>query len=280
MRLSRILGLQMAAFVLAPCVSASSAGDLMKREEPIQALLDVKAGNACKIEYLKKMTFTQRPYLVLPPGSESKVPLLKASRNPDAGEKTAYLVAGDLVQLASEDPEPKSTHGFLCVYYQTPKGKSYMGWVSESALKKVPDDNEGLDLDSLLFKLPKQKWFKRLGYRQNNPGRYEADQEKVYPLVVSNAGVDAVKLKTNSAVESIVDDTDLTLKGAGTRVLRYSESFENKPALTVSAYLFNNAVYLHAKTKLPTPIIGGSTIQSDKYRSGHFACDRVLDICT
>lgn len=204
----------------------------------IAGYVDGTQVRACKLENLKYMGFSQLPAFI--PAGRRRVPLLGEPKPPQAAGQGPYLVPGDLVELAEKDSEIAAVDGYACAFYQGTSGKVTMGWVPVAAVHQVADDDSAA-LDAALQQLPETTWLKHATHRLNYPGRDKEDQEQ-HSGSFALAGKAAFKV--SDIDESVTGTSNFENAETKWRILRAMT-----PTLEASAYLFNNAVFVHVKSE-------------------------------
>lgn len=202
----------------------------------------------CDKSALKSEGFKNLPYIVKTESNFYSVPDLKNAKFKKS-TTLSKLIPGDLVQLASDFNTAKVVNNFGCVYYQNIKGHFEIGWVEISNLVEVEDDNE-IGIISIVEKRPAQNWFPRSAHQFNYPGKFFDSKLKKNWLILKDLGTSGGKLLPNDAITEVDQGGEkgyYEMKLIKPRELNFTEFYEGKPAISVNAFLLNNAIYLHVK---------------------------------
>lgn len=200
-------------------------------------------GTSCSIDNIGNLSFTETPYLIVPTTGDGRTPILPALAAPSS-DKNPYLVAGDMVQLATTNFKIRPIDGKVCAYYRSSKGRETVGWISEDSAKMLPEDESADVIDRSLKAIPATSWFLTSKYRSNFPGKYKRDQAVIKDTlsVTRKAGMIYAKLKGDP---DVFDTESFGASLVHPRLARYEETSNGKPALTASLRLFNNGIFVH-----------------------------------
>lgn len=209
--------------------------DNAKVERELKLYLDAQAGASCQLSNLKNINTSQWPYFVKPAHGANRAYLLKqpSSRAPAKTAGLAYLIPGDLVQVATTgDLEVKPVAGCLCAFYQAAGGTKTMGWINQRELTIVPETAGEAFFKEFDTIAGAPQWFEETKEICNYPGA--STDKKVFDTIslTRNGTSLNIGIGRKDADELNID---LHIKGS-----RFASDEEGGTRL----YLFNNAMFL------------------------------------
>lgn len=233
---------------------ASCRGAAQEAEQRAQA--EVAAGIRCDEAAVRYGTFDERPFLVVPAADAPRVAVTSKPASAAEGDKTPFLVAGDLVQLLTVPEARAQTHGFVCAYYRSKGGSVTTGWVPKARLTPLTDGPE-----PMMSGLPAPKgWLLRTEHRNNFPGKYLEDQRYVVRATIVPKGKGlSLTLTANYAGErsAPLDEDGCTSSFKLTLRTPRSAISVDEGETTARAYRFNNALWITAPEFCDETTFGG-----------------------
>ncbi len=122
---------------------AECRGDASEAEAEI--FRAIGAGKRCDANIATMGIFADAPMLIVPEKGQLRVALAPEPRPLRDGEKAAFLVDGDVVQLLLTDAlELAEQAGFVCAYYRAKSGTVSAGWVPRPRAVPIPQDRAAL----------------------------------------------------------------------------------------------------------------------------------------